>query len=768
MPFTISPGVLSREIDLTTVVPTIATTRGGFAGPFLWGPVGDPQNGTVQNDTQLQETFWRKNEATAVSYLSASNFLKYGGTLEISRVVGAGATNASTANTTYGATVAGSTVAINNYKSYTLSYDEYSGGTPTSTYGPFVAKYPGARGNSLRISICGPDKPEEILSGTWTIDTASGSATITNGNAIEELRVGDVVSYPTGGSANGPTGYAIVLSISSATGASAVFFGSSDQVTGAPGATGTTLTRLKRSSYEEDPINMIGSIAGVVGSKTITGTNTQFQLQLVPGDILKVTVGSTSEQRFTVSSITNDDTITVKETIKTAIESVDVDVTDAEGNTTTVTVSPIWSREWEFKDGCPADAPSTSSWADSNGGIGAMYDEIHIAIVNKDGRWFPATTQGVAGQAMQYYTNLSVATNADGGSNYYKTIINNSPFCYCMNTPTDHGASATDSSETPWGSEAGHGTKFPSSGFRATYDFLGGSDGAAVTDSELMAGFDKFKEPVDSDISVLFTGGVSSAVSNHVIGVAEYRKDIMVFVSPELSDVLSEINQATNVIDFRNTLPSSSYASMDSGWKRIADGGATRYIPLNSDCAGLAVETEDSFGAFYSPAGFSRGQIRSVVDLVWNPSADDRDRMYKKGVNSVVRFPGQGTVLFGDKTLLAKPNTFDRINVRRLFISLEKSISRAAQQNLFEFNDEFTRSQFTSIVEPFLRDIQARGGITDFLVVCDDSNNPGNVIDNNQFVGSIYVKPARSINFIELNFVAVRTGVEFSEVVGQR
>ena len=159
MPFTISPGVLSREIDLTTVVPTIATTRGGFAGPFLWGPVGDPQNGTVQNDTQLQETFWRKNEATAVSYLSASNFLKYGGTLEISRVVGAGAMNASTANTTYGATVAGSTVAINNYKSYTLSYDEYSGGTPTSTYGPFVAKYPGARGNSLRISISGSGWP---------------------------------------------------------------------------------------------------------------------------------------------------------------------------------------------------------------------------------------------------------------------------------------------------------------------------------------------------------------------------------------------------------------------------------------------------------------------------------------------------------------------------------------------------------------------------------------------------------------------------------
>jgi hypothetical protein len=750
MPFTISPGVLSREIDLTTVVPTIATTRGGFAGPFLWGPVGDPQNGTVQNDTQLQETFWRKNEATAVSYLSASNFLKYGGTLEISRVVGGGATNASTANTTYGATVAGSTVAINNFKSYTLNYDQYSGGTPTSEFGPFVAKYPGERGNSLRISICGPDKPEGVLSGTWTIDAASGMATATTGNAIEELRVGDVVSYLTGANASGAIGYAIVLSIQDATGADAVTFGSSDQVTGALGASGTVITRLKRSSYEEDPINMIGTIEGVENSKTITGTNTQFQLQLVPGDILTVTESSV-KQRFTVSSITNDDEITVKEMIKN-----------------TITVAATWHREWEFKNSCPADAPSTSSWADSNGGVGALYDEIHIAIVNKDGKWFPATTQGVAGQAMQYYTNLSVATNADGGSNYYKTIINNSPFCYCMNTPTVHGDSATDSSESSWGSEAGHGTKFPSSGFRATYDFLGGDDGAAVTDSELMVGFDKFKEPVNSDISVLFTGGVTAAVSNHVIGIAEYRKDIMAFVSPELSDVLSEINQATNVIDFRNSLPSSSYASMDSGWKRIADGGATRYIPLNSDCAGLAVETEDSFGAFYSPAGFSRGQIRSVVDLVWNPSADDRDRMYKKGVNSVVRFPGQGTVLFGDKTLLAKPNAFDRINVRRLFISLEKSISRAAQQNLFEFNDDFTRSQFTSIVEPFLRDIQARGGITDFLVVCDDSNNPGNVIDNNQFVGSIYVKPARSINFIELNFVAVRTGVEFSEVVGQR
>jgi phage tail sheath protein FI len=229
------------------------------------------------------------------------------------------------------------------------------------------------------------------------------------------------------------------------------------------------------------------------------------------------------------------------------------------------------------------------------------------------------------------------------------------------------------------------------------------------------------------------------------------------------------INTRDNVIAFRDSLPSTSYAVMDSGWKYQYDkyNDVYRWVPLNADTAGLMVQTDLTRDPWYSPAGYNRGNMKNVVKLAYNPGKGDRDQLYKKGVNPVITQPGQGTVLFGDKTLLSKPSAFDRINVRRLFIVLEKAIATAAKFTLFEFNDEFTRSQFTNLVVPFLRDVQGRRGITDFQVVCDGSNNTGEVIDRNEFIGDIYIKPARSINFIQLNFVAVRSGVEFSEVVGR-
>jgi phage tail sheath protein FI len=223
-----------------------------------------------------------------------------------------------------------------------------------------------------------------------------------------------------------------------------------------------------------------------------------------------------------------------------------------------------------------------------------------------------------------------------------------------------------------------------------------------------------------------------------------------------------------DVIAFRNLLPSSSYATMDSGYKYQYDkyNDVNRYVAMNGDTAGLMARTDDERDPWYSPAGFNRGQIKNVLRLSYNPPKAQRDQLYKSGINPVNTFPGQGTILFGDKTLLAKPSAFDRINVRRLFIVLEKAISIAAKFTLFEFNDEFTRAQFRNLVEPFLRDVQGRRGIYDFRVVCDETNNTGEVIDGNRFVGDIYIKPARAINFIQLNFVAVRTGVEFSEIVG--
>ncbi len=251
--------------------------------------------------------------------------------------------------------------------------------------------------------------------------------------------------------------------------------------------------------------------------------------------------------------------------------------------------------------------------------------------------------------------------------------------------------------------------------------------------------------------------------------MCEQRKDCVAFISPEQADVVNNSgNEADAVVEFRNTLGSTSYAVMDSGYKYQYDryNDVFRYVPLNADMAGLCAATEANRDAWFSPAGFTRGIVRNVVRLPFNPRQSERDTLYKNGINPVTTFMGAGTVLFGDKTLLAKPSAFDRINIRRLFIIMEKAIARFARAQLFEFNDAFTRALFVGAVEPFLRDVQGRDGITDFVVVCDESNNTSSVIDRNEFVGDIFVKPNRAINFIQLNFVAVRSGVEFSEIIG--
>jgi len=283
-----------------------------------------------------------------------------------------------------------------------------------------------------------------------------------------------------------------------------------------------------------------------------------------------------------------------------------------------------------------------------------------------------------------------------------------------------------------------------------------------------MSALSMFSNDETYDISLLPLGAASATVATYAIdNVAETRKDCVVFISPELADVVDNLgSEATDVTAFRDTLPSSSYAVIDSGWKYQYDryNDVYRWIPLNGDTAGLAVRTDFTNDPWFSPAGFNRGQIKNVVKLAYSPSKTDRDTLYKKGVNPIVSFPGQGTILYGDKTMLTKPSAFDRINVRRLFIVLEKAIATAAKYQLFEFNDPFTRAQFRNLVEPFLRDVQGRRGITDFKVVCDESNNTGEVIDRNEFVADIFIKPARAINFISLNFIATRTGISFEEV----
>jgi phage tail sheath protein FI len=280
-----------------------------------------------------------------------------------------------------------------------------------------------------------------------------------------------------------------------------------------------------------------------------------------------------------------------------------------------------------------------------------------------------------------------------------------------------------------------------------------------------------FENPDSVDVSLLMAGATTGTdTPNYLIGIAESRKDCVVFVSPEFSDVVDNSgSEATDVASTAGTYTKSSYAVMDSGWKYQYDkyNDVYRWIPLNGDIAGLCARTDSERDPWFSPAGVNRGIIKNVVKLAWNPTKANRDALYKVGVNPVVTFPGEGTILYGDKTLLSRPSAFDRINVRRLFIVLEKSIARAARSSLFEFNDEFTRAAFVNLVEPYLREVQGRRGIYDFRVVCDITNNTPEVIDRNEFIGDIYIKPARSINFIQLNFVAVRTGVAFEEVVGR-
>ena len=423
-------------------------------------------------------------------------------------------------------------------------------------------------------------------------------------------------------------------------------------------------------------------------------------------------------------------------------------------------------RRWGYFNLFDA-APGTSDYvADRHSGGDGARDELHIAVVDEDG-----DITGQKRTILETYSNLSRATDAktpDGSVNYYKTVLNNqSEWVWWANdrsgAPSNSAINiAASTNEDPLYSSFSQGTGQVTEGTVS----LGGLQTAA----------DFFADPEKVDVSIVMQGKArggtnGEAFANYLIdNVAEKRLDCVVTISPDRADVVgNRIDPANDITTFRNSLRASSYGVLDSGYKYMYDkyNDVFRYVPLNGDIAGLMVRTDNQREPWYSPAGFNRGEIKNVVRLAYNPDQADRDLLYRSDINPVVQFRNQGNILFGDKTLLGKPSAFSRINVRRLFIVLEKAISTAAKFTLFELNDEFTRAQFVSLVEPFLRTVKGRRGITDFRVVCDESNNTAEVIDRNEFVGDIYIKPARSINFIRLNFVAVRTGVAFEEVVGR-
>lgn len=412
-------------------------------------------------------------------------------------------------------------------------------------------------------------------------------------------------------------------------------------------------------------------------------------------------------------------------------------------------------NSWVYSSNFDAP-PTTSTYASNRSGTG---DEMHVIIIDEDGDF--TGTPGTILEKFAFVSQASDAKNSNGSSNYYVDVINNNSKYIWFG--------AKDSTNLPNSNTTASGTDFTTADADGVIQgsLSGGVESASLGSSEFASGWDLFNDEETEDADLLICpdlpSGSESTIVNDITAIAISRKDCVAFASPQASDL-----SASAIKTVADSFTASSYLVVDSARLQVYDkyNDQNINIPACSSIAGLVAATEEDFGSWWSPAGFRRGQLLGVTKLFYNPGKTDIDTLYKAGVNSVVTFPGRGTVLYGDKTHLNRPSAFDRINVRRLFITLQETITAAAQDALFEFNDEFTRAQFLNIVVPFLRDVQGRRGITDFLVVCDTTNNTAAVIDRNEFVGDIYIKPARSINFIQLNFIATRTGVDFNEIAG--
>jgi len=869
MAFQVSPGINVSEIDLTTTVPALATTVGGFGGVFRWGPVG--KFVLVDSENTLANRFGKPTSDNYETFYTAANFLSYGNALYVSRAANTtGFSNTATVTLSSNTTLAtsngaalGLTVgnrvqgdgipddtfvtavsnttttisraattsasAVLSFFANTTTLSAYAGDTAavvasnvvvrnseefenkgaanaTFTGTEFVARYPGALGNSLKVSMCDSDRQyAETI--TFETNTSYGSTTA-NAYALADLTSANVSISVGSNTAN------VVFVWSNDDFADRVASAVTARTVGSNGvsanfislATANTLfTNGDAVWYAKGSSSTANSIQGLSEGTSyfITGANTTgFTLSLTSGgaNVAISNGAANSVVYFTKQSATDlgltlaqarlavtalKDKITVGDYIEvgnTSIGKQNMKVTsegaqaddgtniffnigfDTTWNKSTNFSGTSLKRQWEYFN-VVESAPGVSSSMTNAGRT--VTDEVSVVVVDEDG-----LISGTPGQVLEIYQNLSRATDAkkdDGTTNYYKTAINDFSRWIWATNDRDGAASNTLSNVA----NSTNTTTY-------TRSFVRGTDGAnesTVSMAALGSAYDLFADASTVDVSLILQGkaiGTNDVqLANYLIdNIAEVRKDCVVFVSPAYSDVVGinvENQQAQNIVDFRNALRNTSYAFLDSGYKYQYDKYADvyRYIPLNGDMAGITARSDSVRDPWFSPAGFTRGQVKNLVKLAFSPSKSERDLLYKNDVNPVVTFPGQGTVLYGDKTLLGRTSAFDRINVRRLFIVLEKAIATASNSTLFEFNDEFTRSQFRNLVEPYLRDVQGRRGIVDFRVVCDETNNTAEVIDSNRFVGDIYIKPARSINFIQLNFVAVRSGVEFNEIAGQ-
>jgi hypothetical protein len=502
-----------------------------------------------------------------------------------------------------------------------------------------------------------------------------------------------------------------------------------------PGALGNSIEISVCPSSAAFNQTLAGTVTSV-GTEVSGDEDSEFISRVAVGSIVKDTV---SGQERKVVDVVDDATLVVDRAFSPALSGATL------------------VAKWEFADAIGV-APGTSEFVLNKGGSN---DQIHVVVIDRGGEF-----TNIPGTVLERYSFMSKASDAmdeDGTSSYYVNRINrNSAYVYW----TDHLPAGLN-----WGSKSS-GTSFTQVNKPTTMRLTGGRDvnsGSSI-DAARNLGYDLFSDTESIDIALLLCGEASSAVALHVLGIAETRQDCIAIVSPEKDDVVAAVGrEAANVIEFRNTLTSTSYGVMSSNWLNIYDKYRDTFvwIPDNGDLAGITARADTQSHPWVSPAGYNRGTLKEVVKLAWNPRKAARDDLYLSGVNFVVSQAGSGPVWIGDKTLLARPSAFDRINVRRLFIVLRKSISIVAKSLIHEINDDVTRNNFKNQVEPFLKTVQARRGIYDSKVVCDGTNNTAEVVDRNEFVGDIYVKPAKSISFITLNFVATRSGVAFNEVVGK-
>ena len=733
----LSPGVLVREVDLTVGrADNVLDNIGAIAGPFRIGPVDEPID--ITTEQELIATFGKplSTDTQYEYWMSAANYLSYGGILKVVRTGNTSDTLMVNANAGVGI-ASTTTLKINNYDDYQENHKE------SDTSFTYAAKNPGTWGNGLKV--CYIDDFADQTVGIATTSLANMGATI--GFGVTAALDNQVI--PGAGTTTGFTGFL-----------KGIVVGLTTDATGAD---------------SKVDIKVVSRV------ETVGGGSTETKIAYQEG-LNGAQFGTSVALNFVNNSGVNSTGLgAVAYTPTTAVDWYDQQTLDL----TNATIS------WKSI----APRPTSNVYTTDRNG---KNDGIHIVVVDDKG-----SITGIKGNLIEKHTNLSKAGDAISNVNapqriYYKDYLADfSDNVYAGNNPsealdayylTNPRATGFSTDFTPvtttdglFGLDA-QNTTFSALG-NVSYTFGGGKDysatgGMSASLASLITSYNLFENKDEIEVDYLIMGPgcstkeQSQAKANKLIALATARKDCMALIGPHRGDLVGVTNTTTqtdNLIDFFSTLTSSSYAAFDSGYKYQYDrfNNQFRYVPANGDVAGMICRTGITAFPWFSPAGQQRGVINNAVKLAYNPTKAQRDRLYPQRINSFVTTPGVGTILFGDKTALGFASAFDRINVRRLFLTVEQALERAAQAQLFELNDDITRANFRNIVEPYLRDIQAKRGLYGFLVVCDTTNNTPDVIDNNEFRADIFLKPAKSINYVTLTFVATRTGVSFEEVVGR-